>query len=284
METFLFLYVFFLGALVGSFLNVVALRYNSGMPIVSGRSECFHCSSKLKWYELIPLFSYLFLGGKCRSCKSQISPRYFIVEVLVGLLFVGVVIRHLYYLPVYNSVFENSFPYILFLFLSYIVSFSLLVVIGLYDLKHMIIPDRLVYLFIFIASIKLILFLSYKINDLNIIDIFDALSPFLLSIPFYLLWLMSKGRLIGFGDIKLIFGIGALLGFAIGISAIIFAFWVGALWSVGMIIFDRINKRKFVGMKSEIPFAPFLILGTFIAFFSQIDVFSIEKFISLIVL
>lgn len=284
METFLFLYVFFLGALVGSFLNVVALRYNSGMSIVSGRSECFNCSTKLRWYELIPLFSYIFLGGRCRSCKNKISARYFIIEVLVGLLFVGVVSRHLYYLPVYNSIFENSFPYILFLFLSYIVSFSLLVVIGLYDLKHMIIPDRLVYLFIFIASLKLILFLSYKINDLNIIDIFDALSPFLLAIPFYLLWLLSKGRVIGFGDIKLIFGIGALLGFAIGVSAIIFSFWVGALWSIGIIIFDRINKRNAVGMKSEIPFAPFLILGTFLAFFSQIDIFGLEKIISLIIL
>lgn len=282
MESFVLLYVFILGAIVGSFLNVVALRYNTGMPIVSGRSQCFHCSSTLKWYELIPIFSYLSSEGKCRHCGTKISPRYFFVEILVGLIFVGVLLRHLYYLPMYSVVFNGNLFYIYFLFISYIVAFSLLLIIGLYDLRHMIIPDKMVYLFIFISSLKLILFLSYKINDLNLIDVFDALSPFILSIPFFLLWFLSKGRLIGFGDIKLVFGIGALLGLALGTSSIILAFWIGAVWAVGLLIISKFKNKNEISMKSEVPFAPFLIAGTLIVFFSQIDILGLENLIQLL--
>lgn len=119
-------------------------------------------------------------------------------------------------------------------------------------------------------------------NDLNLIDIFDASAPFILVIPFYLLWFFSKGRLIGFGDIKLIFGIGALLGLALGTSSIILAFWAGALWSIGLLITNRFKKVDNVNMKSEIPFAPFLIVGTLLAFFTQVDIFGLENLIQLL--
>jgi leader peptidase (prepilin peptidase)/N-methyltransferase len=111
-------------------------------------------------------------------------------------------------------------------------------------------------------------------------DWFDLFSPIILFLPFATLWLASKGRWMGFGDAKLAFGIGSLLGFTFGVGSIVLGFWLGALWSILLILNYKILKRgQNLGMGSEIPFAPFLIAGTIIVFLSRMDIMNISSFL-----
>ena len=255
---------------------MVSLRYNTGLSIISTRSKCFTCNTELKWYELIPLFSFLFLGGKCNRCKSKISWQYPLVELLAGVIFVGIAIRQFHYFPLY-SMFSHGLLYSVLFFIYYALVFSLLMVIALYDIKHRIIPNSFVYAFIILSVAKLGLFFIFKNFQINSLDLFDLLSPLALFGPFAFLWLVSAGRWIGFGDAKLVFGIGALLGFVSGVSSVILAFWVGAFFSIYLIIRSKLSRAsgEKLSFHSEIPFAPFLILAAGIVFFSRIDVLGI---------
>lgn len=222
--TLVILFVF--GLCVGSFLHVLALRHNSGASL-GGRSACSVCATRLRWYELVPVLSFLFLSGRCRTCRSKISWRYPAVEVLTGLLFATV---PLVFLPV----------------------FSLYIAITLYDLRHKIIPDALVY-----AAIALSALTRAFLGG----GALDYLAGPILFLFFAAIWLLSRGRAIGFGDSKLALSIGLLLGAAGGFSAVILAFWIGAVWGIGAMIFSP----KRLTMKSELPFAPFLILGAWLS-------------------
>src|SRR4051812_18016940 len=136
MITILAIIFFVLGLIIGSFLNVVILRYNT-QKTFGGRSACMSCESTLSWYELVPVFSYLFLGGRCKSCKTQISIQYPLVEIVTGLIFIFLFLK-------YQEVFFlNTFEFTV-TFAYYATMFSLLVFIAGYDLRHKIIPDMLV--------------------------------------------------------------------------------------------------------------------------------------------
>lgn len=274
-----------MGVLVGSFINVVALRYNTGLSFTKGRSVCFSCGLPLLWFDLVPLFSFLFLRGKCRKCKSHISWQYPIVELLSGCMFVAIALRQWSYYPLYSA-FSHGIMYSILFFIFYAFVFSLLLVICLYDIRHKIIPNGLVYTFIILSVLKLFLFVYCAGFVFNLPLVLDLSAPFILSIPFGTIWYLSNGKWIGFGDVKLMFGIGALLGLASGLSAIVFGFWIGAIWGVtAMVLQKRIPTKgkpsKKLSMNSEVPFAPFLIAGTVIVFLSHVDIFSISQFISL---
>jgi prepilin signal peptidase PulO-like enzyme (type II secretory pathway) len=274
-------FIFILGTLVGSFINVVGLRYNSSRSPLHGRSMCMSCGTELKWYELIPVVSFFFLRGKCRSCKTVISWQYPAVELLMGFIFVGLAIRQYMYFDIYGAL-EYGLLYSILFFIFYAVVFSLLTIIVIYDIHHMIIPNSFVYVFMVLSMIKLGLFFYTKDFQVDTIDMYNLATPILFFSIFAGVWFMSQGRWMGFGDAKLVLGIGALLGFVLGVSAIILAFWLGALFSVGMMLYTRF-KRKDVGqltMTSEVPFAPFLVLGTLIVFFTHIDVLHIGQFFS----
>lgn len=161
----------------------------------------------------------------------------------------------------------------------YVFIFCLLIVISVYDLRHKIIPDKLVFIFIIIS------FLSIFVNPYPFGSIFALpswialISGPLLALPFVLLWYFSKGRLMGLGDGKLVLGIGWMLGLSQGFFAVILAFWIGAIVSLSLMILSK-NKKK-MNMKTEIPFAPFLIIGLLVTFFFNFDIFSLMKLFSL---
>ncbi len=286
MTTSILLVIFTLGAIIGSFLNVVALRYNTGLTISRGRSKCFSCSKELKWYELIPIFSYVYLQGKCKGCKTKISTQYPIVEFCTGLIFVLIAARQYSLWEVYGS-FDHGLFYSLSFFAFYCVVFSILIVISVYDIKHKIIPDEFSYTFIVLSLLKLVLFYLCRKNmglDFTYLDTLDFLAPLFMFLPFAMLWLVSGGRWIGFGDAKLAIGIGALLGFVSGVSAIVLSFWIGAVYGILMIIRGRFNidPNKKLGMSSEVPFAPFMIIATIVVFITRIDVLGIGQLLSLL--
>jgi leader peptidase (prepilin peptidase)/N-methyltransferase len=271
MDLLFFVFIFILGTIIGSFLNVVIYRFNTGMKITKGRSICMTCNNKLRWYELIPLFSFLIQSGKCRRCASKISHQYPLVEFITGLFFFLLAYK---FLPVINF----SILVYLFLLIISIYVFSILIVISFYDLRHKIIPDQLVLIFIIISFLSIFIDFSFT----NSLFILPTLSSFisgpLLALPFVLIWLFSNGRLMGLGDGKLIIGIGWFLGLSQGLLAVFLSFWLGTIVSLFLILLSKniFNKNtKKINFKTEIPFAPFLIISTFVTFLLEIEVSSL---------
>lgn len=252
--------VFFVfGLLVGSFLNVFILRYNTGKGL-RGRSHCFSCGETLSAKELVPLFSFVFLRGRCLHCKSRISLQYPIVEVLSGLIFLGVFLTA-------TSIFELA----LMLVLSF-----LLLGISVYDILHGIIPNRLVYPFIALSFTAL--FVDFVHMTLQVPSIGEILAGPAVGFPLWFLWAVSRGRWIGFGDAKLALGVGFLLGMLPGFTVLIFSFWIGALVSLFLMGLERLSrtaklnlKLKRLTIKTEIPFAPFLVASIFVVYFFDIN-------------
>jgi prepilin signal peptidase PulO-like enzyme (type II secretory pathway) len=280
---------FLFGSAIGSFLNVVVYRLNTGMSMVNDRSVCFSCGKQLYWYELIPIFSFLWQGGKCTKCKARISWQYMIVEACTGIIFAGIV----YILPPigisdgYITAF--SFP-IVFMDILLAAIWSILIVIFVYDLRHKIIPDELAFWFGALSFAHMFISVTFGSVVITIPSVLDILAGPILFLPFYLLWKVSGGKWMGLGDAKLAIGIGWFLGLSQGISALIMAFWIGALVGVALIILKQLLKRSVFHrialylslgeriMKSEIPFAPFLIIGIAIAFFFRVDALHLAVF------
>lgn len=257
MTIFITISIFIFGTIIGSFLNVVILRYNTGISI-NGRSGCFSCAKKLEWYELIPLVSFFVLHGKCSVCRSKISWQYPLVELSTAVLFVLLFISH----PTFENISDV-------LWLAYnMLVFSLLVVMTVYDMRHKIIPDGFVYSFIALGALVSLINQNWQ----------NLLAGAVLFIFFFLLWYISKGTWMGFGDAKLALGIGFFMGLVEGVSSIVFGFWIGAVVSLSIIGISRIFGRKGYTMKSEIPFAPYLIIGMLVTFFFHIDVLGLRLF------
>ena len=260
---FLLTTIFFVfGLIIGSFLNVVILRYNTQKSF-GGRSACMSCQHTLTWYELIPLLSFLGLGGRCLNCKSKISIQYPLVEFASGLIFALLFLK-------FQSVFYANTLMFVGVYAYFTSMFSLLLVIAVYDFKHKIIPDTLVFFFNVVAFLGLFFFSSGSFFDFSphVPSFFEFISGPLLALPFAAIWLMSSGTWMGLGDAKLALGLGWLLGFGKALSGVVVSFWAGALVGLFLIVF----LRKY-SIKSEIPFAPFLVLGTFLAFLFELHLF-----------
>lgn len=239
------LYIFITGLAVGSFLNVLIDRLPQEKSIV-GRSHCDHCHKKLRWYDLIPVISYIMLRGRCRYCKMKLSVQYPLIEIVTGVSFAFV----------WSTSMIDVFGIVPRIFLLSIT--ASLIVIFVADLKYQIIPD----------SIQVILFLS-----ILLFFVFEGLTPLLffnhvvsaiaVMLPIFLIFIITKGRGIGFGDVKLAFSIGFLMGWKGGLMALYIGFILGALVGIALLI----GKRK--GLKSKIAFGPFLVIGTAITFLWQ---------------
>jgi len=247
----LFVYAGILGAVLGSFLNALSFRIDTGQSIMLGRSRCMHCRHPLSSIDLVPVFSYVLLRGRCRYCKGAISPQYPLVELTAACITMALI---------YTTHDLSTFAY-------WCAVWLLLLFIVIYDLRHTIIPW---------PSLVLIGILSLARSVLAPSAFYDVLAGPLLAAPLLLLSFVSRGRWMGWGDGWLELSLGWLLGLWLGISALLLSFWVGA--AIGIVLLfasRRWNKRssRFT-MKSEIPFAPFLVLGAAIAYFFHVDIFA----------
>ena len=257
------IFFFASGAVIGSFLNVLIFRYNSGFSL-GGRSICFSCSKKLCFFELIPIFSFIFLRGRCSKCKAKISWQYLIVEFSTALIFLALFFK-----------FGLNFETIFFQAVS-----SLLIMIFVYDLKHKIIPDGPVYFLALISFLKI--FFDFGFGAFVFPELEKILSGPILAAPFFLLWLFSRGKWMGLGDAKLMLGLGFLLNISAGLTSIAIAFWLGTIVSLTAMFaqnfvykFGLNSSSKKLTIKSEIPLAPFLIIGFYIVFFFGANIFLI---------
>lgn len=262
MTTILAFIFFVLGLVIGSFLNVVIFRLNT-QKTFGGRSQCLACQKQLSWYELFPLFSFLFLKGRCKGCKTKISWQYPLVELVTGIIFACLFLK-------FQDIFYSSTFSFAFTMAYYAGMFSLLIVIAVYDLRHKIIPDILALIFGVLAFLGLFLFSAFGFNP-HLPSIWELSSGIILALPFALLWLVSKGTWMGLGDAKLALGLGWLLGLSRALSGIVLAFWSGAI--IGLILLAFSRKHS---MRSEIPFAPFLVLGAILAFLFELHLFPIS--------
>jgi len=233
------LFIFIFGLAIGSFLNVVIFRLGKSKLILFGRSKCPKCGKILNWRDLAPLVSFVWQKGRCHYCGKKISWQYPIVEGTTGLLF----------LLIFSLDFAQSKNFISLIYYLAIISF--LIIIFVYDLKHYLIPDKIVYP----AIIATFLFCLLGANPLN-----QILSAFLAGAFFLSLVLLSKGEWMGLGDVKLAFLMGLFLGWPMILTALLLSFFSGA--AVGMFLIV-LGKKK---MKSEIPFGPFLTGSTILVF------------------
>ncbi|HEX7041826.1 MAG TPA: prepilin peptidase [Patescibacteria group bacterium] len=235
--------LFLIGLFIGSFLNVVIDRIPQKITIVKGRSRCDSCHHVLMWYDLIPVFSYTYLRGKCRYCHIALSLQYPVVEILTGILF--------------------SLSYILWIANLQMNLLSFFILIGIFatffalsimDIKYGILSDKLIifatFLTIIFYAIQPYLFLPHLLV---------GISCFVLL---FLLFILTRGRGIGFGDVKLSFVMGFFLGFPSIVIAFYLAFLTGAIVAIILVISKR---KKFIG--GTIAFGPFLLLGTYLAWY-----------------
>ena len=246
MQILILIFFFFLGTIIGSFLNSVIFRTQKGESFLKGRSYCPKCKHTLSFFDLIPIFSFIFLKGKCRYCKEKISWQYPLVELATGIIFL---------FTFYN--FQNSINtfYNLFYFILVLVIFCFLILIFVYDLRTYLIPDEFL-----LAVILLSLILNFERIFLN----FSFKNTILFLLPaifFFLLYFFSKEQWLGFGDVKMALFMGIFLGWPNVMVALFISFLLGSIVGIFLILF---GKKTF---KSQVPFGPFLVLGVFFAFF-----------------
>lgn len=288
LEVSLILFIF--GTAIGSFLNVVTLRFNPDrdpnqklFSRIGGRSHCMSCGKILRWHELIPLASFIIQLGRCRGCKSRLFLQYPIVELASGLIFVLV--------PYIQSPINQAVPYIPIAI--WIVAFLAMLLITVIDFRHYIIPDGLNitigilavanFIYIYLAgnfgeisglyrsivggsnSMIAGTFLGVKANFLffmpDNIWLNFILGGVLGGLFFGAIFFLSRGMAMGFGDVKMALPAGLLLGLPDMILATMLAFITGALYGL---ILMALRKK---GIKSQVPFGPFIALGITLVFF-----------------
>lgn len=251
--------VFLLGAVIGSFLNVCIYRIPAGLSIVKPRSRCGDCGKTLEALDLVPIFSWLFLRGKCRHCGAKIAARYPMVEALEGILFV-VILSHfgISWLTPIMWVFT-----------------AILTVVFFIDLDHQIIPNKVV-IFGLVAGLMPAVYhwistakgpTSFHRYPLYFSTAFyepflGAFVPFVLMLAMALLSLIFFKRSgLGMGDVKLYAVIGTFLGWQNALMSIWFAFFFGGLFGIIWIFILKKDKS------AMIPFAPFIVVGSLLTMF-----------------
>jgi leader peptidase (prepilin peptidase) / N-methyltransferase len=260
MELLVFCLLFFFGAAVGSFLGVVVDRMKSREPVWKGRSHCDHCRHNLRPLDLIPIFSFFFLGRKCRYCHKGLTWFYPTIEIVTGLTYiaVGIVLWQ-------SGTLLLSLSYQL-LALYYLILMSALLVIFFTDFRYGIIPFSVVGFALVLTLLWDLLFPFLQMSPAVIhlfnlqTNVFVLLGSALGAGGFFLLiFALTKGRGMGFGDVVYAFLMGFLLGFPGVVLGLYLSFVLGAVIALLLV---ALKKKQFKG--GTIPFGPFLVLGTII--------------------
>ncbi len=242
--------LFLLGLSFGSFVNALVWRLRKKRNFVSERSECTHCHHVLAWYDLIPVVSWVLLKGKCRYCKKKIddSP---LVELLVGVLFV---ISYIFW-PLSYSMLG------IILFVLWLISLTILTALAVYDLKWMLLPDKLMFPLIAIGLVWFLLY-AFGLEEWGVARVGLELIYSLASVTgiYGLLYLVSKGEWVGFGDVKLGIFMGLILGWQGGLLAVMLANVIGFIVIIPGLVAGKLQRT------SRVPFGPFLIAATVITF------------------
>ncbi len=295
---------FLFGIIIGSFLNVIIFRINTNLKFNKGRSKCFSCGRELEPVDLIPILSFLLYKGRCRTCKSKISWQYPLVELVTGLMFVAITYFYFFSDTIFigGNVFDKSvilqgltqLHFIKYIFYAFdLTVLSLLICIFVYDFKHKIIPNTLVYTGAALMLIKVIIGL-FIFETTTAQLILNLLAGPLVALPFALFWLISGGRWMGLGDAKLSLIVGWGLGIYFGFIALMYSFWIGAIVIIGLSVLREIfeafstdknalgkkikflhskklayftNKIPSYKLRSEIPFGPFIIIAFYMLYF-----------------
>lgn len=243
------------GLIVGSFLNVLVYRLRMAEELVFDRSHCPHCRKNIRWYDNIPVLSFILLKAKCRDCKKKISWQYPIVEIATGIIFALIGWK---FFALNNM--ETWTPAAYYWVIS-----SVLIAILVYDWLYMEIPTAVLWSGVGLA-VAFNLFSDWS-NSLAGGGILEGatysgtLAAFLAFLFFFLLASKSKEKWMGMGDALLVILLGLILGWPEILLALFAAFFIGSIYGIIMI---GLKKKK---MKSQVPFAPFLIAGSFITLF-----------------
>jgi len=248
--------VFIFGLIIGSFLNVLIWRLYTGESAFKGRSYCPKCKHRLDFFDLFPVMSFIVQGGKCRYCRGAISWQYPIVELATAILFVAAyLVSGFNFSAGSGSVLGGQF----FILLKYWFVVSAMIVIFVYDAKHYLILDKIIYPAVVVAVLASPLL---GLENLWWRAVLEGLLAAAIGGGFFFLqYVVSKGKWIGGGDVKMGFLMGLILGIKGLFVALFFSYVSGALFGLGLIAF----KKK--TMKSQIPFGTFLAAGTIIAMF-----------------
>ncbi len=253
---------FWLGACIASFLNVVIWRVPRGESIVSPPSHCPKCNALIKWYQNIPILSWLALRGKCANCRAPISPRYILIELLGGVLFLAVFwCCFMPYAPyVKDMVQKQIFPFSLAITLVAMWTWVSLMIVGsMIDFDHKLLPD-------FVTVGGMILGLVYNAVAYSFAHSFEPIVKSLVGLVFGfgLLWLIRflgskafKREAMGMGDVFLMGAVGALFGPVAVLVTLILSSVFGSVVGVGMVALSKTKFGKFV----EIPYGPDIGLG-----------------------
>lgn len=249
------LIIFFIaGLIIGSFLNVIVYRLRLADTIL-GRSRCQHCAKQIHWYDNIPLFSFILLKARCRDCNGKISWQYPLVEFFTGIIFV-LVGRYFFNFLDLASFWETGI---------YLITFSLLMVLLVYDWQYLEVPILMFWIILTILIINFIfvtgseLNMGISIRELSVV--YNLIGGFVAWLFFFSLVFFSKEKWMGWGDVYIGLLVGLILGWPSVLVGLLAAFTVGSFYSLGIIILKKGN------MKSQVPFVPFLVIGTFLAIF-----------------
>lgn len=238
-----------LGLCMGSFANATVWRLHNKKNIAKDRSECEQCHHKLAWFDLIPLVSWLSLGGKCRYCRAPIRKEIIFTEVVTGLLFVA----SYWWWPQNITAFYPELTFGLWL-----VALTMLIILFLYDMKWLLLPDKVMFPLIATGVLMMFVRISEQGSWLPIFESLYAVT--ILSGLYLVLFLVSKGKWVGFGDVKLGLFLGLGLGtWPLALLCLFLANCIGCLFVIPGMLVGKLRRS------SRVPFGPFLILGFTIA-------------------
>lgn len=245
-------------------MQVIATRLHVA-PIMKSRSKCLSCGEVLRASDLMPVLSYILLKGRCRYCKSIFGISALVIECMFGLVFVAL---YLFVLAGQATLLDSFLWLVYYTFL-----FGTLGVIALYDRAHTYIPVSFLYVYGLLTFGMLVV--NYILNPSWVV----LLAPVVVALPFLLLWLITRGGGLGFGDVLLFLGVGAFFGVYQGFAVLLLSIWSGALYGLYMKYLG--SGRGKTGI--AIPFVPFIVFAFIVVLFTDIGIFSIASWFAYVV-